>query len=102
MALKITDIRVSESRKRIDAKAEFEAGIFNIFDNAEEYTADFRIVSPTPIPEGEEDRMLRKIHQERENWVDNPKSKSLRMEGNATGYVLNYTPMADTPKDEAI
>lgn len=101
MALKITDIRVSESRKRIDAKAEFEVGLFNIFDNAVEYTADFRIVSPTPI-EGDEERMLRQIHHGRENWVDNPKSKSLRMDGNATGYVLNYTPTVDTPKDEAL
>ena len=102
MALTITNIRVSESRKRIDAKAEFEVGLFNLFDNAEEYTADFRIVSPTPIPEGDEERILRQIHHGRANWVDNPKSKSLRMDGNATGYVLNYTPTVDTPKDEAL
>ena len=101
MALKIDNIRVSTGRKRIDATATFEIGLFNIFDTAEPYTANFRIVSPTEIPEGDDERILRQIHQQRSTWVEGKKgNKSVRLDGNATGYVLNYTPIEETSKDE--
>lgn len=103
MGLKITDVMVSTSRKRIDGKAAFEVGLFNIFDNSEEYTADFRIVSPTEIPVGEEEEFLRQIHQRRNTWQPGKKNQFVRLDNGITGYILNYKPMeAETQKDEAL
>lgn len=103
MGLSIDNIRVSTGRKRIDAAAQFEVGLFNIFDPSEEYTADFRIVSPKEIPVGDEERILRQIHQRRAEWQDGKKNKFVRLDNGITGYILNYNPLeAENQKDEAL
>lgn len=105
MALKIDNIRVSTGRKRIDATATFEIGLFNIFDTAEPYTANFRVMSPTEILEGDEERILRQIHHQRNAWQQGKKNQFVRLDGGMTGYVLNYTPIEEqesTQKDEAL
>lgn len=105
MGLSIHDIKVSENRKRLDGHAKFELGIFDLFDNSKEYTAQFRIMSPTEIPVGEEERLLRQIHQYRWNWQQGKKNQFVRLDGSMTGYILNYTPIEEqesSPKDEAL
>lgn len=104
MGLNITEVVVSTSRKRIDAKAEFEVGLLNIFDPSEEYSADFRIVSPQEIPVGDEERILRQIHQRRAKWQEGKKNKFVRLENGITGYILKYkaTEPSESQKDEAL
>lgn len=105
MSISIHDIKVSQNRKRVDAHAKFELGIFDIFDNSKEYTAQFRIMSPDPIPEGEEERLLRQIHHQRKNWQQGKQNQFVRFE-NKTGYIMKYTPIEEQedtePKDEAL
>lgn len=105
MGLSIHDIKASENRKRLDGHAKFEIDLFDLFDSSKEYTAQFRIMSPTEIPVGEEERLLRQIHNKRRYWQQGKKNQFVRLDGNMTGYILNYTPIEEqesTQKDEAL
>lgn len=85
MGLKKENLIINEARTRIDVKVTKTAWL------GEDWTADLRIVSREPIPEGKEEELLKQIADRKGEWKPGKKNQVLSLTGiNATGYILNF------------
>jgi hypothetical protein len=85
MALKIENLAVSETRKRIDADVTFTGTIFQ-----DDYTASFRVLSPNPIEEGQEEIFLKKIHSLKDEWLKGKQHLQVGLGDRMSGYIINF------------
>jgi hypothetical protein len=84
MALTIDNLKVSETRKRVDADIKV-SGWF-----VQDYTAKFRVVAYDEIPEDKVEELLREIHDRKAEWIPAKTCFRLPMRGvNGTGYIMN-------------
>ncbi len=85
MALKIDDIKISETKKRIDAKVDQSD-----FWNGTGYTFTLRILSKEEINETVRD-LVEQVIRRKSSWRQGKKNQSLQLDGlNATAYIINY------------
>jgi hypothetical protein len=93
MAINIIEKKVSENRKRIDAKLK----VTSFFKDP--WQLSLRILGYQAIPEEEEEEIFEQVVKRRKEWKQNKRNQSLNLSSyNATAFILKveeYEPSED-------
>lgn len=85
MGLKVDNIKISETKKRIDADV-----TQSDFWNGSGCEFKIRILSKEPIEADVED-LVNQVYSRKSSWRPGKKNQSLQLDGiNATAYIINY------------